>query len=207
MHTFSVADMTHKCTQERPSCQKCLRSNRVCEGYNKYPVFIIRTAEGMVKRKALEEIKPVRGNAQATVIKNIWDESSTALHLVSNQQAIRGGVDLAPLFLNRAQTILLENWLPLTIAKNDGCAEWLVTVVSRPTRSPALNASLKALSLTRLGRNLGDSALVQLGKNAYGVALKEVQKALWDPKAMWYDDTLAAGRLCSTYEVCDDIFL
>ena len=73
--------------------------------------------------------------------------------------------------------------------------------MSKTTRSSALEATLKALTLTRLSRALKEPSLMQQARVAYGLALAEVQKALWDKRQMYDDDTLAAGRVCSLYEV------
>lgn len=62
---------------------------------------------------------------------------------------------------------------------------------------------MKALTLTRLGRMTCDDSLVRLGSTAYGLALQELQKALYDKDLMWDDDTLAAGRVCVQHEVLE----
>ena len=61
--------------------------------------------------------------------------------------------------------------------------------------------SLKALAMTRLGWMNRDTALSIRGRNHYGLALKHLQRALYDKKLMWQDDTLAAAYCLAVYEV------
>lgn len=107
----------------------------------------------------------------------------------------------ASLILDRAETMFLEAWVPSKSGEDKEQIAWLVTAVSKPVRSTALKASIRALSITRLGRMMNDKNLVMLGKDAYSIALQEVQKALWCEEKMYDDDTVAAGKLCAEHEV------
>ena len=69
------------------------------------------------------------------------------------------------------------------------------------TPTVALDLSIKALAFTRLGWLKQDSALATRGNMLYGHALRELQKALWDERLMWLDETLAAAFGLSVYEV------
>ena len=68
-------------------------------------------------------------------------------------------------------------------------------------RSSLLQLSLKALSMTRLGWMDGDTVLATRGRAQYGLALKNLQRALWDKTLMWQNNTLAAAYCLSIYEV------
>ena len=67
--------------------------------------------------------------------------------------------------------------------------------------NPLLQMSLKALAMTRLGWLNGDAVLSTRGRTQYGLALKNLQRALWDKTLMWEDSTLAAAYCLSIYEV------
>jgi hypothetical protein len=60
-----------------------------------------------------------------------------------------------------------------------------------------------ALSAAGLGRRHNDAALVRESMRLYGVGLCELQRALWDPRLMYADDTLAACMALFTYEVVE----
>ena len=64
-----------------------------------------------------------------------------------------------------------------------------------------MQISLKALAMTRLGWMNGDAALSIRGRNHYGLALKHLQRALYDKTLMWQDDTLGAAYCLAVYEV------
>ena len=55
--------------------------------------------------------------------------------------------------------------------------------------------------MTRLGRINNDDSMTTQGKINYVLALRELQKALWDEQSMWKDETLAAGRVLVYHEV------
>lgn len=55
--------------------------------------------------------------------------------------------------------------------------------------------------MARLGWIHQDNTLVLNGKVMYGQALHEVQKALYDERTMWKDETLATGNILGIYEV------
>ena len=87
-------------------------------------------------------------------------------------------------------------------AQDPSPAPWLQHIISYGESGPALQFSLKALAMTRLGWINGDAALSTRGRSNYGLALKSLQKALYDKTLMWQDDTLASAYCLSIYEVC-----
>lgn len=83
-----------------------------------------------------------------------------------------------------------------------GCqCAWLQQALSLSDPSLALRLSLKALAMARLGWIHRDNTLVLSGRVLYGQALQEIQKALYDERAMWKDETLATGNILALYEV------
>lgn len=190
-----------------------MRGRRSCEGYDKYNVFIIRTTDGLQKRKPLDEAKPRRTltktgfsiNGDRTTPEGSQLISGIKPEPISNPDdpSLEIAINTVPVFLRRAESLFMEYWVPLNISRVPRRSIWFATIVSRGTRSSALEASMKALTLTRLGRMTCDDSLVRLGSTAYGIALQELQKALYDKDLMWDDDTLAAGRVCVQHEVLE----
>ena len=88
-----------------------------------------------------------------------------------------------------------------TTAQDPSPAPWLENALLTNNAGPALRLSLKALALTRLGWIDGNDALTIRGRYQYGLALKHIQRALYDPREMEQDDTLASAHCLAIYEV------
>ncbi|MCJ1388276.1 hypothetical protein MMC18_001121 [Xylographa bjoerkii] len=78
---------------------------------------------------------------------------------------------------------------------------WLQQAADIRDPGETLKLSLRALSMTRLGRINSDDNMTTQGKINYVLALRELQKALWDEQSMWKDETLAAGRVLVYHEI------
>jgi len=102
------------------------------------------------------------------------------------------------------QSIFLENYLPSSPkSANVGLqAAWLFEALRIGKPGPALENSLHALFITRVGRIAGHDDLVKRGTAAYGLALRALRKALESPKLAVKDETLATCLILSIYEVC-----
>lgn len=72
-----------------------------------------------------------------------------------------------------------------------------------PDYTKALEASILAIATAKLGRVSGNEVLIHESLKFYVNGLWELQKALWDPKLMYKDDTLAACMALITYEVAE----
>ena len=71
-----------------------------------------------------------------------------------------------------------------------------------PTKGVALESAMAAVSLSVVGNAGNNLALTMEGSKKYGQALWELQKALWDKRMMYKDETLAACNALILYEVC-----
>lgn len=80
---------------------------------------------------------------------------------------------------------------------------WLTLFQSSSELTKALSVSFLALSTAALGRQHDDTALIMESRKLYGLSLRELQKALWNPKLMYSDHTLAACLALSLYEVVE----
>ena len=76
-------------------------------------------------------------------------------------------------------------------------------IPSVPELTEALEASIMAVSIAKLGRLNDDSVLIRESLKFYVQGLWELQKALWDSKLMYQNETLAACMTLITYEVVE----
>ena len=84
-----------------------------------------------------------------------------------------------------------------------GKDSWFMQVAELPEMTAALEASVTAMSTAKIGRMNDDPVLVKASLGLYVEALWELQKALWDPKLMYRDETLAACMALWMYEVME----
>jgi hypothetical protein len=80
---------------------------------------------------------------------------------------------------------------------------WLTTLPTLSDSSKALEASLLAIATAKLGRVSENGVLLHESLKFYGNGMWELQQALWNPKSMYKDDTLAACFAMVTYEVIE----
>jgi hypothetical protein len=174
-------------------------------------VFLNRTAQGLEKRKRLEEAQPRQHPSPISVSphsdssytttpvieisKPDWETDGVAYPVVPHLNA-------ANVMKKKFQSLFLETYLPANPKEGPGLyREWLCEVTTLNHPGKVLEYSLHALCITRAGRNGNDQALVVQGNAAYGFALRELQKALLSPRLATKDETLAACYLLSIYEV------
>lgn len=155
----------------------------------------------MEKRQALAETKPTSSPPPRVGdhLPDIGCMAVTRRHSAPVPNAL-SIVDPGPVLARRIESVFLEDYLP-SGSHSWVMGSWLITVVSRGERSTALEVSLKALTMARIGRAVGDNALVRSGNVAYGLALCKLQAALYDDRLARSNDTLAAGRALAFYEV------
>ncbi|MCJ1400464.1 hypothetical protein MMC11_003670 [Xylographa trunciseda] len=202
------------CDLRAPSCQRCVQSGRECEGYERYPIFLNRTIHGQQRRSRLEEAKPSRstssGSSSDTSRRPSADgHGSEVVSSQSTEKFHRGGSALLPMEMNSSSLfdaqfagLFLGKYLPSsTDFANSASPMWLQQAVDVRDPGETLKLSLRALSMTRLGRINSDSNMTTQGKINYVLALRELQKALWDEQSMWKDETLAAGRVLVYHEL------
>jgi hypothetical protein len=72
-----------------------------------------------------------------------------------------------------------------------------------PAPTQALETSAFALCTARLGRQSNDQDLIQHSLNLYTQGLNQLQRALWDPRMMYKDETLGACMLLAMYELVE----
>ena len=91
---------------------------------------------------------------------------------------------------------------PAKIAPAYNChSVWMSEMAGRPEISSTLLWSIRAISLSHLGRQIGDESLINNSRTMYGRALLRLNKALEDPMEGLTSDTLSATVLLSFYEL------
>lgn len=194
-----------RCGQQTPHCLNCIQSGRLCEGYERYPIFINRTADGLQKRRPLEEAKsrssvsesqagvPAR---QATVLGSTAHVPSSVVNLPSSPSthAVWSAGFLGWFW---------ENYSPADAPSGRFVKRpiWIYHAINIPQPTAALHQALLALAILRRGRVHDDKVLVVEGQRTYGRALVHLQKAIYDPQVASDEETLAATRALVLYEV------
>jgi hypothetical protein len=92
-------------------------------------------------------------------------------------------------------------WGRASTAKDE--RSWLMLLPEVADVTTALEMSILALSSAKLGRLNDNMQLVIESRKLYGHSLRELQKALWDPKLMYKDETLAACLMLMMYEIME----
>ena len=179
------------CDLRKPSCQRCLSSGKLCEGYEKYPVFVIRTANGLEKRRRLEEVKldtvkprhfdRYRSPDNPVHIRNVQPHDAAKTWFVS---------------------WFWEAYTPVSMKGFSGCIRpgWLQYFIAR-NNPHALDQAILAISLTAFGRTTGTIPVYQQGRRLYTRALQMLQMSLQNQDLVFSDEILAAVYLLMTYEV------
>lgn len=80
---------------------------------------------------------------------------------------------------------------------------WFAMIPHLPDITVALETSILAFCIARLGRLRDDRSLVHESLKFYSQGLFELQKALWDPKLMHRDETVAACMALVFYEATE----
>ncbi|KAH0847032.1 C6 zinc finger domain protein [Fonsecaea pedrosoi] len=185
------------CGLERPSCAQCIKSNRICTGYRKYPIFIAHQPPKGDDPKHPGQPDPVDFNGV------VGSSSSGGLDLDPVQSLIRLGaqVNTNPALRQRLLSLYLENHLSKDRLGPMQQRVWLIQVPRLPDLTPALEISMMALAVAKLGEVYRDEGLVHESLKLYREALREVQIALWDRNLMLHDQTLAACVALGMYEM------
>ena len=191
-----------------PVCKACIDGGRKCEGYTRYQVCHNRTVQGIAKRKLVEEVKRPRciESRPASSTSSI-DAPATAQQrkLSCNQGTFTDSAFLQPGYGAACEAQLIstfwDHYIPQQSVQNGHQCEWLQQTLDLPNPSSALRLSLKALAMARIGWIHRDDTLSLNGRVLYSQALQAIQRALYDERTMWQDETLATGNVLAWYEV------
>lgn len=193
-----------KCGLQRPHCSQCIKSKIVCSGYQRDRIFInVGPSDG-----------GIAGSVAGKTMKN--GEPKAATQVVGSRTHLREVLEAAaipsrptreviPQALYRQQLLsaYLSHFIP---ASEMGLAKdrsWLALLPDLTTPTKALELSVMAFCMARLGRESNDLVLVRESQGLYTRGLCEMQRALWDPQQMYSDETLGACMALAMYEVVE----
>ncbi|KAI1609374.1 hypothetical protein EDD37DRAFT_162038 [Exophiala viscosa] len=183
-----------RCDLAKPSCQRCTSSQRQCEGYEKYPVFINRGQQGLQKRKRLEEARPAQSRHTEMIAPAV-----TSPH---KQPSMASSPPCRYLLEDQCISVFWDGFSARSVTDSRPASDpaWLHHILNISSPVDTLRQTLLSLAYTRLGRLNDDPAAVLRGQQVYGQALKTMQQALYDPHWSRHDETLAAARCMVLYE-------
>ncbi len=81
--------------------------------------------------------------------------------------------------------------------------DWFGALAMLPNQPPCLTAAMLAMSLSQVGKANSDEHISKESLRHYTMGLRELQKALYDPRQMHTDETLAACFILSFYELLE----
>ena len=189
---------------------RCVRSGRICLGYQRERVFIysdvFKEAE---KEKRQYRTKGVRSERISLGLERspLPNHDQQLTNLLSIESA-GSFPDLRPSYALISASLrqqLLSSYVGRyqtmsSLASPDGCT-WLAVIPSMPRPMKALETAAYALSLARLGTSTNARDMVEESLRLYTRGLYHIQGALWNPKFMYADETLATCVLLAMYEV------
>lgn len=205
------------CSLEKPECRTCLKSSRVCTGYQRERIFLLdQRTEGKGpkcyrkpvnhtaavvtehKRKTI----PLKKQFEKTVHPIIPEEITPVARILTPS--------LRSVYREQILSDLVELSIPdsYQIIENQRASEsqpgsWFAMLPSLPDMTSALETALFAISIAKLGRIKQDPGLIHESLKFYTGGLIELQKALWSPRLMYRDETVAASMALVLYEAME----
>ncbi|OJJ50107.1 hypothetical protein ASPZODRAFT_149516 [Penicilliopsis zonata CBS 506.65] len=193
------------CGLQTPACIQCIKSKRVCTGYQREKLFVlVQPGEKNRKKKRVvlrgqgeddDKSPPSSGSELQTT-----PRAETEIIVSPEITTISKSID-RQMILNS----FLAQFTPVSRTQRlRGTTPWISMMAGIPIdQSRALEASMFALSAAALGRSCQDRAMVVESLALYNKGLNELQKALYDPSTMYSDETLAACLALGMYEVME----
>jgi len=195
----------------------CTKSNRECGGYQQERTFILDHRSREMTSKVADAPAVQTPQAQspassegaqsvqllhASIPTSSAFSSLMAIQNPTTRAAYREQIISEFMYtFMPARKQILEDPDRYRATSNRVAGSWFALVPTLPDITSALESSILAICTARLGRINGDMILVRESLKFYTQGLWELQKALWDPKLMYREETLAACMSLSLYEV------
>lgn len=113
------------------------------------------------------------------------------------------GVSAVPAYCQMLFDTFMRAWIPFDELGPSEQHNFLQILADLPSQPPVLTTAIQAVSLSKIGKVNHDEYLGKQSLRHYTVGLRELQKALNDPKQMHSDATLAACLLLALYELVE----
>ena len=179
----------------------------MCTGYQRERIFIVN----QTKHTGLATVNGSTPCAPAVSVIDASTDPNWSVSLPTWKEKIKppklfkpsNGISLVPAYRQRLYDAYLRASVPDADYVGPGFMSWPFQIAELPEHPPALATAILAISLHKLGRLNRDEYLVHDSLEYYTQSLWELQKALWDPKQMYRDETLAACRILGLYELVE----
>ena len=216
-----------KCDETRPSCQRCLTTDRVCPGYRDTSDLTFRDMRSTAERKVQTRVRERTNQRQA-------EEDSLSTPSISrrpslqkerssstNTSAIIGRTsasispDRAGPSLSGVPKAVDLDWKSLSldhffldyvlrvrrIGSMPGHLDFLPEMCREQPRNSCLMEGLYAVALARIAKQSSLTHFAMQARRSYGRALTLLNAALRDTKQAKQDSTLTTVSMLSMYEV------
>lgn len=204
-----------QCDLQRPQCSQCVKSNRVCTGYQRKRIFIFHQG---TQETHYETSRNGPGTSTTPVSRSTTSpcqESNITFfstHTRGRRSSPRTRNQISTLESNRSLlhvtyrkqlfNAYLRSHIPCSQLQSLG-TPWLALIPELASPTEALETSTLALATSKLGRLNNDPILIRESLRLYTFALRQLQKALWNPGLMYRDETLAACMALAMYEMME----
>ncbi|EXJ93040.1 hypothetical protein A1O3_01596 [Capronia epimyces CBS 606.96] len=192
------------CDEEKPTCGRCKKGGRVCEGYRRDPHF--KNLSALDHSALLARSQPWTSLTElaSTICSHSIVEDNDPSSIGERRQPLAlKSQRLQDLFLNFLKVYFPEEKAEWLDNNNTTPASWLTTFDPLQRSGTSLDLALSALSLVRLGRQCGNERLQSEGLTKYGRALKDLQNILSSGNLVLQEQTLASCMALSLFEVLE----
>ncbi|KAJ9265240.1 transcriptional regulator family: Fungal Specific TF [Paecilomyces variotii] len=203
------------CDLQRPQCSQCVKSNRVCTGYQRKRIFIFHQGTHETHHETSRNGPGISTTPDSRSTTSPYQESNITFfstHTRGRKPSPRTRNQISTLESNRSLlhvtyrkqlfNAYLRSHIPPSQLQSLG-TPWLALIPELASPTEALETSTLALATSKLGRLNNDPILTRESLRLYTSALRQLQKALWDPGLMYRDETLAACMALAMYEMME----
>lgn len=202
-----------QCEGEKPSCGRCRKAGRVCEGYGRACQFRHLSALDhdalLARSQPLTSLTELSGMLYENLTEPKQDQNSRGTARPREQDPQSPGNTAS-----QAEDLLLDfmyNYSPEGVQANTSCEapmSWLQAIGPWRRRHSSLDLAMSALlSTVRLGRNRGNERRQREGVAKYGRALKDLQNILASDSLALEEQTLASCMILTIFEACHPIIV
>lgn len=212
-----------KCSRELPACFNCVKSKRLCTGYQRKHTFIlsqdmISSDEARQETSRNDFLISSDDPESGKIMLSRWrlDPNHSRSGSSSNNKVLwsqRPGIDLAPFptephlrhtFKDQFFSFLTSNAKHFTGHAGLGFGDrngWIIELANLPQLTPALEDALLAVCKAKIGRETGQLVLVHESLRLYASGMSQLRNRIVDPSEDKDILNLAACLVFLLYEV------
>ncbi|VTT58895.1 unnamed protein product [Fusarium fujikuroi] len=195
-----LTDLGAKCDLSRPACRQCCRAGSKCDGYRgeEYVIFRDQTAETLGKVSVFSTAKLPNGNQDVLVRPKLSQQAKvhhsqdTSSHYPWFRLEVTPEDQVLPFFFHHY--VLPESGRSPTHPDCHGI------IYKRATEPGYLANLINAVGLAGLAYLRNAPTLINLARQSFSHALRDICAALMDPSEASSDQMLVAVMLLALYE-------